>query len=89
MDATTLNVLLQMLPGMAPNVAMFIRDLLTFRGYDLDKLLSTGRQINEQNITHLDIEIARVSNLLREKGGDPIIPVAIPQEAEPKKSLKK
>ena len=85
MDPAVLLALLNILPGLAVPVANLIRDLLTNNGYDIDKLLSAGASLNEQTLTHVQMEINRVTNklLLEEannakaqalasKGGDPV-----------------
>lgn len=80
-SAETLLKILNTLPLLASDVAAGIRSLIESRGFDVDKLLSAGAVLNEQNLTHINAEIARVEAALKSKGGDPqtiVVPPSVP-----------
>lgn len=52
--------LLNLANSLAPSLALTVRELITSNGYDIDKLLSAGKEINDQTLTHVENEIKRV-----------------------------
>lgn len=70
MTADQILQLLNLAPVLAPPLAQALNELFHAAGYDVNKLVSAGRELNSQTLTHVEMEIIRAKERIEAKKAD-------------------